>query len=75
MIKLRSKQQRALPFCPPYIWYECCSICMDDTFVDDKFPIGLCERCASDYRTPKLREKDKKERLAYWQEECPDWEY
>lgn len=71
------KQQRVLPFFPPYIWREgYCGRCGDDTFLDDRFPLGWCESCVKECNehdgedeTTKHRQKTRK----FFLKECPDW--
>jgi hypothetical protein len=48
------KQQLALPFYPPYFWaHGYCGCCADDTYLDNKFPVGWCKGCVD-----RAREED-----------------
>jgi hypothetical protein len=76
---LRDKQQRALPFFPPYIWREgYCGRCGDETFLDDKFPVGWCEGCVKEehkYEGKAKTAKRRQESLDFFLKTNPEWRY
>lgn len=72
-------QQKALPLFPPYVWREgYCGRCGDNTFLDDKFPVGWCESCVieeEEYESKEEVAARRQKSLEFFQQEFPNWSY